>query len=86
MFLFIAFSDIFYLCLSYRPVDRELSRNFLVDPSRRQAGNPWLARIVWLHRNIQAMALYSFQKSTISFGGSTPDMLELPYMLYTQAT
>jgi len=32
--------DIFYLCLYYRPVDRELSRNFLVDPSRRQVGHP----------------------------------------------
>jgi len=39
-FLFIAFYDIFYLWLYHRPVDRELSRNFLVDPSRRQVGHP----------------------------------------------
>ena len=32
---------ILYLWLYYRPVDRELSRNFLVDPSRRQVGHPW---------------------------------------------
>ena len=38
--LFIAFYDIFYLCLYYRPVDRELSRNFLIDRSRRQRGHP----------------------------------------------
>ena len=27
--------------LCYRPVDREISRNFLVDPSQRQVGHPW---------------------------------------------
>jgi len=26
--------------LCYRPVDREISRNFLVDPSQRQVGHP----------------------------------------------
>jgi len=35
----VAFYDILYLWLYYRPVDRELSRNFLVDPSRRQVGH-----------------------------------------------
>jgi len=37
----VAFYDIFYLWLYYRPVDRELSRNFLVDPNRRQVGHCW---------------------------------------------
>ena len=32
---------ILYMWLDYRPVDRELSGNFLVDPSRRQVGHPW---------------------------------------------
>jgi len=32
---------ILYLWLYYQLVDRELSRNFLVDPSRRQVGHPW---------------------------------------------
>jgi len=58
--LFIAFYDIFYVCLYYRPVDRELSRNFLVDRSRRQVGHPcsrdnhgnkcaqsWFAQAAW---------------------------------------
>jgi len=41
----VAFYDIlknvaFYLCLYYRLVDRELSRNFLVVSSRRQVGHP----------------------------------------------
>ena len=40
IFLFVAFYDIFYLYLYYRPVDRELSRNFVVDRSRRQRGHP----------------------------------------------
>jgi len=30
----------------YRRVDRELARNFLVDPSRRQVGHPWCKGIV----------------------------------------
>ena len=41
IFLFIAFYDVFYLWLYYRPVDRKLTRNFVVDPSRRQFGHPW---------------------------------------------
>jgi len=32
---------ILYLWLYYQLVDRELSRNFLVDPSQRQVGHPW---------------------------------------------
>jgi len=39
IFLFIAFYDILYLRLYYRPVDCELPRNFLVDPNRRQVGH-----------------------------------------------
>jgi len=38
----VAFYDLLYLWLYYRPVDRELLRNFLVDPSRRQVGRPCL--------------------------------------------
>jgi len=41
IFLFIAFYGIFYLCLYYQPVDRELSRNFVADPNRRQVGHRW---------------------------------------------
>jgi len=37
----VAFYVILYLWLYYRLVDRELSRNFLVDPSRRLVGHPW---------------------------------------------
>ena len=40
IFLVTAFYVIFYLCLYYRPVNPELSRNFLVDSSRRQVGHP----------------------------------------------
>jgi len=36
----IAFHDILYLWLYNRLVDRELSKNFLVDPSQRQVGHP----------------------------------------------
>ena len=32
---------ILYLWFSYQPVDHELSRNLLVDHSRRQVGHPW---------------------------------------------
>ena len=32
---------ILYLWLYYRPVDQELSRNFLDDPSRTQVGHSW---------------------------------------------
>jgi len=42
----VAFYDISYLCLCYRLVDRELSRNFLVVSSRRQVDH---------HCNIQIM-------------------------------
>jgi len=46
IFLFIAFYDIFYLCLYHPPVDRELSRNFLADPSRKQVvGHPCYMRL-----------------------------------------
>jgi len=38
----VAFYDILYLCLYYRLVDRKLSRNFLVEPSRRQVSTPSL--------------------------------------------
>jgi len=38
----VAFYDILYLWLYYRPVDRKLFRNLLVDPSRRQVGPPGL--------------------------------------------
>jgi len=37
----VAFYDILYLLLYYRPIDRELSRNFLVDRRQRQVGHPW---------------------------------------------
>jgi len=37
----VAFHDILYLWLYNRLVDRELSKNFLVDPSQRQVGHPW---------------------------------------------
>ena len=36
----VAFHDILYLWLYNRLVDRELSKNFLVDPSQRQVGHP----------------------------------------------
>jgi len=36
----VAFYDIFYLRLYYWQVDRELPRNFRVDPCRRQVGHP----------------------------------------------
>jgi len=29
-----------FVLVSYRPVDRELAKNFLVDPRRRQVGDP----------------------------------------------
>ena len=34
-------SQLWHLWLYYRLVNRELSRNFLVDPSRRHVGYPW---------------------------------------------
>jgi len=37
----VAFYDILYLQFYYRSIDRELPRNFLVDPSRRQVDHPW---------------------------------------------
>jgi len=40
----VAFYNILYLWLYYWAVDRELSRNFLVDPSRRQGGHPCCIR------------------------------------------
>jgi len=33
------------LWLYYRPVDRELARNFLVDPTQRQVGHLWIRSI-----------------------------------------
>jgi len=36
----VAFYDILYLLLCYQPVDRELSKNVLVDSSRKQVGHP----------------------------------------------
>jgi len=43
----VAFHDILYLWFYYRPVDRELSRNCPVDPSRRQVGHHW--DILYMH-------------------------------------
>jgi len=39
--------SILRLWLYYRPADRELSRNFQVDPSRRQVGHPWNRLLVY---------------------------------------
>jgi len=43
----VAFYDILYLWFYYRPVDRELSRNFLFDRSRPQVGHPWYRWRKW---------------------------------------
>ena len=40
--------------LYYRSVDRELSRNFIGDPSRRQVGRPW-------HRGLKHYILYCLE-------------------------
>ena len=37
----VAFYNILYLWLYYRPVDRKLARYFLVEPSRREVGHPF---------------------------------------------
>jgi len=65
IFLFIAFYDIFFLCLYYRPVDRELSRNFVVDRSRRQRGHPWYRSYIWFNKKCLQQLHWSYQKKYV---------------------
>ena len=46
----VAFHDILYLWLYNRLVDRELSKNFLVDPSQRQVGHPCYRSWIFIPR------------------------------------
>jgi len=60
--------DILYLLLYYRPFGRNLSRIFLVDPSRRQVGHPWnrlLAFTAHTHATQHNKAAYQHYMNTL---------------------
>ena len=60
-------SCILYLWLYYQLVNRELSRNFLFNPSRRQAGHPWNIDYISLHNTHMRHSLSTTKQSSIQF-------------------
>jgi len=58
----VAFYDILYLWLYYRLVDRELSTNFLVDPSRRQVDHPWYISKIGLWTQLRNEIVASIER------------------------
>ena len=56
---------ILHLWLQYRPVDRKLSINFLVDPSRRQVGHPWNRILAYITHTTTNKATHQHYKSSL---------------------